>query len=436
MKKFLGLMAVLLALGVIIGCAGPTDGIGEIDGLARAAVPMVLRDADTANPIILEGTPSARTNASGPKITSNSHSNAFPGILFRWDNKQKHDGFLKVDSSVFEQYESFVLTRKTANVYTDFTITIDFVRDEDGEVERDLDGKVKFAQDPNGTDNSFVFFIPRTDKNINMVFISDWIAHPPVCECTPCGNCNGFKGDDLCGNDRCENVRSCTCCAYNGGAEDCDNSVNCDYCVNCEQLECLSTCCFRTGGHPDCTSTVPCPECDDCGVRECMFDCKHDRCDGCGCCQCALNGGGMFLVGVNKGVHHMNQLARFNGNNNWEPIVDLRELIAGEIEILEIEMINGNSGNGNNGFHHGGMVYAKFDGSNLIILVDGSVPANGRQVNVHLYQNNSGVASGNTGNRNAENIVLPWNGQNWMYISSQGSVSYFTPFMIPAHFDN
>ena len=63
-----------------------------------------------------------RKDASGIKITSNAHSDDFPGIYFIWEPKQKDSGFLKVSAPVFRFFESFTLTAKQANAYWDFII--------------------------------------------------------------------------------------------------------------------------------------------------------------------------------------------------------------------------------------------------------------------------------------------------------------------------
>jgi len=99
-----------------------------------------------------------RQNASGPKITSNAHSDEFPGIYFIWDSKQKDSGYLKVSASVFEIYQSFTLTAKEANLYWDFVIGLKA-------------GQQKTA------DNCYVFFIPKANNNsnINMVFLSEFV---------------------------------------------------------------------------------------------------------------------------------------------------------------------------------------------------------------------------------------------------------------------
>jgi hypothetical protein len=100
--------------------------------------------------------PSDRTNASGPKITSNAHCADFPGIYFIWDSKQKDNGYLKVAAEVFSLYQSFTLTSKESNKYFDFLIAVQ-------------PGQEKT------TDDCYVFYIPKVynNKNINMVFVSE-----------------------------------------------------------------------------------------------------------------------------------------------------------------------------------------------------------------------------------------------------------------------
>jgi len=98
-----------------------------------------------------------RNNTSGIKITSNAHSDEFPGILFIWDSKHKDNGYLKVTAEVFDIYEYFILTAKEANLYWDFQI-----------MPQESQQKTE--------DNSYVFFIPKANdnRNINMVFLSEW----------------------------------------------------------------------------------------------------------------------------------------------------------------------------------------------------------------------------------------------------------------------
>ncbi|MEK4249409.1 endo-1,4-beta-xylanase [Paenibacillus sp. FSL W7-1287] len=102
-----------------------------------------------------------RVNASGTKITSNANSNAFPGIYFIFDAKQKDKGFLKVAAEVFKKYASFTVTTKEGNTYTDYLIAPVF-------------GQEKTS------DDCYVFFLDNvaSARNINMVFIDDAILIP------------------------------------------------------------------------------------------------------------------------------------------------------------------------------------------------------------------------------------------------------------------
>jgi len=129
-------------------------------------------DKDVA--VEIEYFQSYRPNASGPKITSNAHSNDFPGIYFIWDSKQKDNGYLKVKQEVFYGYICFVLTSKESNTYWDFEI---YPRENQELTD----------------DGCYVFFIPKVynNKNINMVFLSETrertstppvIVTPPVVE--------------------------------------------------------------------------------------------------------------------------------------------------------------------------------------------------------------------------------------------------------------
>ena len=101
---------------------------------------------------------SSRTNASGEKISFNANNTDFPGISLIRESKKKDNAYLKVSADVFEKYDSFVLTSKESNKYWDFKIEV-----QDGQ---------KMTND-----GSYVFFIPKVNKNksINMVFISKFV---------------------------------------------------------------------------------------------------------------------------------------------------------------------------------------------------------------------------------------------------------------------
>jgi len=103
---------------------------------------------------------SERGNASGPKITSGSYSDEFPGICFIWDSKAENSGYLKVDMAVYSAYENFFITTKESNAYWDFFITI-------------VEGQQATE------DGCYIFFLPHASNNkkINMVFISEYRKH-------------------------------------------------------------------------------------------------------------------------------------------------------------------------------------------------------------------------------------------------------------------
>ena len=163
MKKVLLSLLVLTALGLIIAaCVNPSSA-GVDEAVAPRAVTLI--DTDKAAAAAIIPVVSGRTNASGKDISSNAQGAAVPGMYFFWDPKQKDNGYLKVDFFMFDKYESFVLTTKEANKYWDFLIQ-----------------PVKGQEVTE--DGFFVFFIPKQEKNINGVWISDYVDKvlfgPPV----------------------------------------------------------------------------------------------------------------------------------------------------------------------------------------------------------------------------------------------------------------
>ena len=176
-RTIFGLVTVLLALGLVLaGCAGPADPLANLARKADTGPIFWLGQSDYDAAARIDPYVSARTNASGPKIPSNAHSNDFPGVYFHWDSKQKDGGYLKVEAKVFDEYLGFVLTKKVSNTYWDYPIAI------------------QEGQEPNPQDNCYVFEVPKgkakkfvgtgkddtilldmpDNHNINMVFISDW----------------------------------------------------------------------------------------------------------------------------------------------------------------------------------------------------------------------------------------------------------------------
>ncbi len=127
---------------------------------------------------------SDRTNASGEKITSNAHSTDVGSMYFRWADKQNVDTYLKVESCVFDKWESFVLTAKTTKDYYDITI-------------KPVEGQELTS------DGCYVFYLPRIIEKgkkgdeyfvINMVFFGGYTEKetgtdhehtPGACNCCP-----------------------------------------------------------------------------------------------------------------------------------------------------------------------------------------------------------------------------------------------------------
>jgi len=128
---------------------------------------------------------SDRENSSGEKITSNAHSGDFPGIYFYWDDKQKMDGFLKVDPAVFTWFDEdwFFITAKNSNAYWDYIINED-----EGFAYVDVDGKTYLmyqiprffmVQDKDEKTGEWVYddntnlpiWVKDELKDINMIFL-------------------------------------------------------------------------------------------------------------------------------------------------------------------------------------------------------------------------------------------------------------------------
>ena len=118
-------------------------------------------EADTAVAVNTETTLEEDVlNIPDSTISSDTYYSAeFPGIYFVWDNDTIC--FLKVSESIFNAYESFVITTKESNTYRNFKITLQ------GEQQ-------KIA------DNSYVFLIPKSNNNtsIDKVFLSEFVAKP------------------------------------------------------------------------------------------------------------------------------------------------------------------------------------------------------------------------------------------------------------------
>ena len=150
MNKVLSGLLVVTALSLIFAaCLNPSFEGADSAILSRA---IALNDADKAAAAPLTPAVSARTNASGKDISSNGQDSGIPGVFFFWDPKQKDNGYLKVEASLFDVYENFVLTTKEANKYWDFLI------------------EPQAGQIVTG-DLYYVFFIEKQEKNINGVYL-------------------------------------------------------------------------------------------------------------------------------------------------------------------------------------------------------------------------------------------------------------------------
>ena len=161
MKKVLTGLLVLTAIGLmLVACMNPINNLGggvKTTGSGNNGGPVVLNETDKIAVAIIVPTVSGRTNASGKDISSNAQGAAVPGMYFFWDPKQKDNGYLKVEATMFLKYDSFVLTTKEANKYWDFLIKL-----QDNQAKTD--------------DGYYVFYIPKQEKNINGVWISDYVA--------------------------------------------------------------------------------------------------------------------------------------------------------------------------------------------------------------------------------------------------------------------
>ncbi|MDR0797893.1 MAG: prealbumin-like fold domain-containing protein [Nitrososphaerota archaeon] len=148
-------------------------------------------DKGTPTPIMWD-----RGNAAGDKIPSNAHSADYPGLYFYWDDKQKDDGVLLVNESVFDYFQDdytytlpnvdkkkdaseiefakgdpgFVLTAKNSNNYWGYKIAkstgkvIDTVNGEKIYAYA-IPKQIQFINPNNGKNEK------EDLKNINMVFI-------------------------------------------------------------------------------------------------------------------------------------------------------------------------------------------------------------------------------------------------------------------------
>ena len=158
---FFAILVLLLGFTLFYGCVGDVaDSAPKKEDSGKNAIlsntgPLLSDKKDIAVEIPAVRNQS-RQNASGPKIPSGAYSEEFPGIYFIWDSKSNNNGYLFVDSTVFNVYTNFVLTTKESSEYWDF-----FIKPQDGQQTTE--------------DGCYVFFLPRVSgkNNINMVFLSE-----------------------------------------------------------------------------------------------------------------------------------------------------------------------------------------------------------------------------------------------------------------------
>lgn len=262
MKKWFYYLAVLMSVAITLSACEtapvPEDFNPQAETQGHNNDRMKFNSSDRKVAVDVDGKKSDRKNASGPKITSNSHCNDFPGLLFIWDKKHKDCGYLKVQSGVFDKYESFTLTTKESNKYYDFEIELQ-------------------KNQRKTSDNCYVFFVEMNKCHgkgkINMVFISKFCEKKDKCCDCDCEKCRAGKCGGKCGGDRdkdCDRDRDC----------DKDRDRDCDRDKNHHGKDC------DKGHGKDCDRDRDCDkgrdkDCDrdrDCDKdRDCKCTC------GCGC---------------------------------------------------------------------------------------------------------------------------------------------------------
>ena len=186
MKKILSLALVIIMIFTITATAfaapAPKPGV-DISGnsmtwsaadkeTVKAKFPLSTQKDKIVPATATPAVPSARQNASGDKITSNAHSGDFPGLYFYWDDKQKDDGFLKVDPAVFKWFEDgkFYITAKNSNAYWDYWIIPEKgVKTSEGFLLYQIPRYFMYIEANNK--NGKVTEVKDELKNINMIFI-------------------------------------------------------------------------------------------------------------------------------------------------------------------------------------------------------------------------------------------------------------------------
>lgn len=159
------IISTILVLALIAGCFAALPLLNAAPAPAAGTPAWDAKYSSVAEGNQLEGEYYDRGNASGDKISSNAHSGDYPGVYFRWDDKQKMPGVFLVEDWVFDLFvgETFFLTAKNSNSYYKYEISRTGVQ---------IDGvwvygipKAVMAKDNKGNDKKDEL------KNINMVFI-------------------------------------------------------------------------------------------------------------------------------------------------------------------------------------------------------------------------------------------------------------------------
>ena len=166
------IISTLLVLVLVVGCFAA---LPLMTSAAPAPVPGNPSPKMDWNPAYIERAATItpydydRGNAAGDKISSNAHSADYPGIYFYWNDKQREDGVLLVDPSVFDLFEggTFTVTAKTSNCYWGHVLSVndDFAYDTDSGLYIYNVFKNCMYTDKKGN------LLKDDMKNINMVFI-------------------------------------------------------------------------------------------------------------------------------------------------------------------------------------------------------------------------------------------------------------------------
>jgi len=191
MKKYLSIALILIMVCALTITAYAAPESGKPD--PKPGNPM-WDDVYKGQGALVDPSVSARTDASGDKITSNAHSGDVPGLYFYWDdnNKSVLDGTLLVADSFFDLVKgeagsrAFTITAKNSNAYWDYEIVEgagNVVVKGSGVSAYKIPRFFMYTQSDKKTGALVIdkktglpVLVKDELKNINMVFISgDWI---------------------------------------------------------------------------------------------------------------------------------------------------------------------------------------------------------------------------------------------------------------------